>query len=536
MTCEDASTKRRLSRRRFVQAVGASTLMTAGGPLLVRGFSGLAQPAGAMGLIADPLPPGTPILLVVDTGGGNDTLNMLCPVDDPWYYDASYGHGSLALSAAETLDLPGCPHRMHPSMPWLASRWQNGDVAFVEGVGETVNSEFSHFEAQDQWHTGSFDRDELRGWLGRYNDIAQPGAPLACISLGDWHPLLVGDTCSVLAVSSIDGFEFGVDWRANSDGAFLDSIAAMGTNGEAGVLGEASAAITQTVTAQDRIQDTYDESLLAGVDDWYAEELVNAAMMIRGGVPCQTYVAHQGGFDTHDNQASTHSERLARLDTSLQAFFAALAGSPRAADVTVLVYSEFGRKITQNGSAGTDHGQACTATLIGPRVSGGMFGEAPTLDPGGPTRPNRVHDAMVPTVDFRALLGTCVNFLGADKNAGAEVLDDPKEDLGMLLPIKADAMPPAVPPADLAPLPRPANPAPEVPIPSEVSGPRPDLPAATHERVAVAARTVEGTRNVSAVPPAAPTVPDDLPESGAEQIAKLLRGLRRGRGRPLRHF
>ena len=170
-----------LTRRSFLAQSGFVTLAAAGASIGLDLFSPLGESAGAATLRSlGPLPLGTPILVLIDLQGGNDAINMLIDPTDPWYYDVPRGHGSIAIQEAAILPLSGASHGLHPSMPWLASRWgTNSDVAFVLGPGENVEHEFSHFAAMHYRQVADFTGSVGTGWLGRFNDLAAAGSPFA---------------------------------------------------------------------------------------------------------------------------------------------------------------------------------------------------------------------------------------------------------------------------------------------------------------------------------------------------------------------
>lgn len=424
---------RSVERRAFLRSVGALTLGGAAGSLTLRVFGG--PEAGALeDLAGSSTPPGTRVLVLVDMNGGNDDLSMLVPVDDPWYYDASYGHGGLAISPASVRPLAGISgYGLHPSLAWLASRANAaGDVAFVLGVGQTQTREFSHFVAEDNWRTCVVGSVEPTGFLGRFNDAVHGGSPVASVSLSGLHPSLVGRQVHVLGVPSVADFGVEASWQWEEDDAYWAAFAAMADQGLGGNLGAAANMIRQTLEAESVIRPAADPALNQGLE-WgsLAWQMAQAAAMINAGVPCQTYVAHLGGFDTHDNQLTRQAEKLAEVDDALRVLFASLSPT-RAEDVCVLLRSEFGRQVTANGSGGTDHGQAGTDILVGSPVTGGIYGEAPTLDPGGPTRPNRIWDARVPTTDFRRVFATVLTWLGKDSGLSEDVLGADYEELSVL--------------------------------------------------------------------------------------------------------
>lgn len=414
---------RDLARRYFLRSMGTIALGGLGGGLVFRAFGGPG--AGAIdGVLGDPLPTGTPILVLVDLNGGNDDLSTLVPIENAWYYDTTYGHGALAIPAASTRLPTGLAgFGLHPSLTWLAERWNtNRDVAFVLGVGQSESREFSHFVAEANWRSCVVGRPEPTGFLGRYNDRVHPGSSVAAISLSGLHPALVGSDVHVLGVPCVEEFGVNASWQWRDDGVYWGAYDQMADPNLTGNLGAAAHMIRQTLDAQATIRPAADPSLGAGLQ-WgsLAWQMAQAAMLINAGVPCQTYAGILGAFDTHDNQLEVQAAKLAEVDAALDLFFTAVS-EERRADVCVLLHSEFGRQVTANGSAGTDHGQAGMDILVGAPVAGAVYGEAPTLDPGGPTRPNRIWDARIPTTDFRSVFATVMSWLGTDSGIAAEVL------------------------------------------------------------------------------------------------------------------
>jgi hypothetical protein len=162
--------------------------------------------------------------------------------------------------------------------------------------------------------------------------------------------------------------------------------------------------------------------ITAGEHSRIAQQLLQAALLIRAGIPCQTYSAAFGPFDSHGGQLAMQGDRLRELNEALSVFFAAIDASDRRGDVFVLIVSEFGRKVTANASDGTDHGQAGLAIFVGGGAGRGIYGEAPTLDPGGASRPNRIHDALRPVVDYRSLHATALARLARDGGGLAQAV------------------------------------------------------------------------------------------------------------------
>jgi uncharacterized protein (DUF1501 family) len=416
-----------MNRRHFLQNLGYLGLASAAGPLAFRAFGTPASAAALAGFGDTVLPAGTPILVQIILDGGNDDLNTLVPVTNSWYYDAEFGHGPLALAAEDTLALNGLSqYRLHPALDWLAQRWNTQqDVAFIQGVGEFDRISFSHFDSMKVWQTTDSNLVTPTGWIGRFNDLVAPGNPYASVSLNQLRLECVAANTPTLVLQTTDGFFMrlpGYPLGEADTTLFREQLLAMAAGQPEGLPRQAGELIGRTFDMSERIVAATDAPVTAGVHSRIAEHLLQTALMIRAGIPSQTYSMAYGPFDTHGGQLEMQGQLLTQLNEGLGKFFAALAGSGRQQDVVVQIVSEFGRQITANGSAGTDHGQGGMSILIGNAVNGGLHGEAPTLDPGGPTRPNRIHDAQVPNTDFRRLFAATVNHLAGDSGAADVVL------------------------------------------------------------------------------------------------------------------
>ena len=417
-----------MDRRSFLTHSGALAFLAAGG---FWGLEGLTPPrvAAAAELIRSTpsLPVGTPIIVVIDLQGGNDATNMLINPNDPWYYDMAQGHGAVAVAPADVLSLAGTSYALNPAMPWMASRFaSHSDVAFVRGSGENVVHDFSHFAAMHYRQVASFNGSVSTGWLGRFNDLVAPNNPFASISTDGVHPALVGSSTSVLSVPNIQYFDFNVGWQWQD--SWLQAWQAMsGPGAPAGSPTRAAElSLRDTFAAQSTVFASWDDSVNSTFgSSSVSQQLAQAAMLIKAGVACRTYVVSNGGFDTHGGETQAEATLFADLDAALSEFFAAIAPSAHASDVFVYMTSEFGRQQTANGSGGCDHGQAGTDVLIGAKVKGGLYGAAPNTAPAA-----RLDDALVPTVDFRSVYATILNHLTGNTTVSHDVLFGNYEDLG----------------------------------------------------------------------------------------------------------
>ncbi|HUR78535.1 MAG TPA: DUF1501 domain-containing protein [Acidimicrobiales bacterium] len=427
------------SRRRFLVQLGAAAGAGVAAPLVLQVVHRGGLPfAWAMGE-TDSLPVGTPICVHISLDGGNDHLNTLVPVDDGWYRDTATGHGALALTAADTLALAGSStYRLHNALPWLAERWNTaGDVGFALGVGNGKTN-FSHFDSLKYWETARLDVLGKTGWLGRYADAARPQNPLASVSIADLRAEAVGATSSALVLQETADFTYQTGQLSSA--AFANATKQMATMAGTNKTAEVARMMGTTFGVADRVKNS-DDPAVTGSSSGYnglgalAKNMVQAALLIKAGLPAQSYAVGQPGYDTHANQKTTQATRLGELNEALSKFFSVMSGHARQNDVFVMITSEFGRQMTANRDGGTDHGQAGMAIFVGSGVMKGVYGQAPTLDPGGPTRPNRIGDALRPTVDFRSVHATALNRLAkGDANVGDAVLGARFEDLRLFTP------------------------------------------------------------------------------------------------------
>lgn len=344
------------------------------GSLAVGGAAGLALAPGifdGLAAAATPLPTASRILVTVFLNGGNDHLNTLVPAESGAYHDA---RGSLAVTVDGSTAVGEGLH-LHPNLTRLGARYNAGQVALIRGVGE-ASDDRSHFTSMATWMTGVQNLLPPTGWLGRYQDGAGLGE-LGAVSVG-WGgvPLtLRGGFSSAVALppnGSLFGSERGEQWRRDGFDVFADLG---GTNAGNGVFGPYVAnAFASAVRTAEAISPAFTDGL---PERDLARDLGLAAEVINLNLGTQLLNVNQGGYDTHDGQRPEHDDLLAELDAGIEAFFSRL--HPQfAARTSVLVFSEFGRRVQQN-SSGTDHGTAGMMMLIGPGIKGGLHGVQPSL-------------------------------------------------------------------------------------------------------------------------------------------------------------
>jgi uncharacterized protein (DUF1501 family) len=389
------------SRRAFLRSALGGPSLLALAPT-VPGF--LAQTARA----AAPLRDGR-VLVVIQLDGGNDGINTVVPHADPGY---AKHRRALRLPADRLLKL-NREVGLHPALAGAAKLWEAGRLAVVQGVGYP-NPSRSHFKSMAIWHTanvdlprgGSGEDVETRaslGWLGRALD-GRPrpadGAPAAAFVGRGALPVALRGRRSVAADLSrpeelvlagraypkkaVTGVEGGDDLAAFVRRSTLDAYAS--SERVARLLGTRGAA-------------RYPATALAG-------QLRTVAGLVKGGIGARVFYTIQGGYDTHFNQLGRHAALLGEFAGAVRAFLDNLAGAKLAERVAVLAFSEFGRRVEENGSRGTDHGTAGVVFLAGPGVKGGLVGAAPRLL-------DLVDGDLKMTVDFRRVYtGVLEGWLG----------------------------------------------------------------------------------------------------------------------------
>ena len=334
------------------------------------------------------------ILVVLQMAGGNDGLNTLVPFADDAYHKA---RPRLAKRENELIRL-GDQVGLNGSMPFLGELFDQGDLAVVQGVGYP-NPNRSHFVSTSVWETGDPATRSNTGWIGRYFDNACAGAdPTVGISLNKTQPESFGALHNPgVCLSSPELYR----WIHGGQGSAEEFFEALNSPGDAvdgasideppvgkvgGVAGESNLAFLERVAMDARVSSKKILEIAArhrsGVEYGgtpIARSLNMVARMIAGGMPTRVYYVSHGGFDTHNQQINSHDRLLGQLDGALKAFFADLRKQGNAERVVLMTFSEFGRRVSENASAGTDHGKASCLFVAGAGVKGGLFGKQPSL-------------------------------------------------------------------------------------------------------------------------------------------------------------
>lgn len=349
-------------------------------------FTGAASAAPRWVLAAGQQAPNGRHLISIFLRGAADGFTICAPLGDAAYFDA---RPTLALSEAIALPLDGF-FGLHPAAAGLKMLFDDGDLAIVHAAG-LASAQRSHFEAQTAMELGidAFDLPTADGWLGRYLAGITPDSPLTAVALDKAVPQAMTGIDHALALGAIDEFSLQLDSRART------------------ALGQAYAADPLLAPTAEAALNAADA--LIPVSDLPAGEnypdgplgtaLADAARLILGESGLVAASINSGGWDHHDNQATRIEPLLAELGDALTAFRADLGA--KWADTTVIIQTEFGRRLRENASAGTDHGHGGVMLAAGGGVNGGSVY---TDWPGLALQDLSAGEDLAVTTDYRQVL------------------------------------------------------------------------------------------------------------------------------------
>lgn len=308
---------------------------------------------------------GEQCIVFVQLNGGNDGLNTFIPYDDPLYYDL---RTKIALNKDAVVG-KNKGMAFHPSLKDFAQMQQNGDLTVIQNVGypEPVRS---HFRSQEIWQTAVDSNKYVNeGWLGRYLDLQCNGhQPTAGVNLDSIDNLaLRGIEPNSITVKDPNRFKVkgGMEDSKLSDNPQLDFVRKIANS-----VTEGSDEI-QKALLKSKSETSYPKTELSKNLEWIAR-------LIKGNLNSKVYYTSLNGFDTHDNQLAIHERKLTDLNDSLFSFYKDLKQANLLQNVTIVVFSEFGRRVKDNGN-GTDHGTAAPMFIIGGNNKGTILGRNPNL-------------------------------------------------------------------------------------------------------------------------------------------------------------
>ena len=370
------------------------------------------------------------ILVLLQLAGGNDGLNTLVPFGDDAYYKA---RPRIALSQKDILSISDYAG-LHPKLTGLHTLYGEGNLAMIQGVGYP-NPNRSHFRSTEIWQTASdAEKNESEGWLGRYFDNCCNGADPSMVGIA-----VAGQTPQAFASPNPKGIAFSNPQQfrymseAASDPSSADrlmremnqpaaehSSLTENAGGSIGMLSGPADNDGSTVEflqrtalgaqmSSDRILEItrMTKSSVNYPTSQLGNRLNLVSRLIAGGLPTRVYYVSQGGFDTHANQLPAHERLMTDLNAAISSFVADLKAQGNFNRVLILSFSEFGRRVSENASGGTDHGAAAPLFVLGGGVKPGLYGKYPSL--------TDLHDGDLKfNTDFRSVYATVLEkWLGA---------------------------------------------------------------------------------------------------------------------------
>jgi len=434
-----------MQRRRFLMHAGALAGSAAFGQLGV-----IAANAATAGDYK--------ALLCIFLYGGNDTNNMLVPVDTAGYANYAKLRSTIALPQAQLLPLAvagGTPaYGLHPALPGLQSLWNSGNLAIVANVGTLVqpltkaqylstatikpDSLFSHIDQQQQWQASISDTSSLTtGWGGRLSDqlasLNVNALVPPMISTGGNNLFVTGAASQALVIPTSGSFGLSGYSSSSADSARRSALAQLlNIDSQANLVKAAENVMTEALASSatlNPILTTTDATLSArfgSLTSNFAKQLLAIAKVIEAratlGARRQVFLATLGSFDTHTDEVNRQQSLLAELDAGLSAFHGAMADIGAGSSVTSFTLSDFSRTMLPNTGGGTDHAWGSHHMVIGDAVHGGqLYGTMPTLAISGPDDAGD-EGRWIPTIAVDQYAATLASWFGADATTLASVL------------------------------------------------------------------------------------------------------------------
>ncbi len=349
------------------------------------------------------------ILVVVQLSGGNDGLNTVIPTGNDAY-----------LKARPNIALKDRTHKLdesfslNPGLEPFKRLFDDGQLAVINGCGYP-NPNRSHFRSMEIWHTANpTEKYEPTGWLGHYVDHMLRGTNdlLSAVNVGPELPqALVADQSTVPSIQSIDDFKIRTDPNVPQDAKIKEQIIR-----DLNKVKETSPALqylsrqaTNAIIEADQIRKVT-AAYKPDVEYPYGfgQQLKLIAQLISGNFGTKLFYCQTGGFDTHASQVGQHERILNNVATAIRAFHQDMKAKGYGQKVTVMCFSEFGRRVNQNSSGGTDHGTAGPMFVSGAKVKAGIYGAYPSLT-------ELDHGDLKYTTDFRRVYATLLDkWLNAD--------------------------------------------------------------------------------------------------------------------------
>jgi len=320
------------------------------------------------------------VFVVIQLMGGNDGINTVIPYQDSVYY---VKRPVIGIPSNNVLSLPNTTMGLHPALTDIKNLYTDNKVAIVQNVGYP-NSSLSHFRATDIWHTASNSNQYFNtGWLGRYLKEEYPNFPN--VLPPDPMAIQIGLSASLSLMSQVGDMSL----TFQDPNQFYQLVQGSTFNGydrvktlagpELDFSRRVAADSLQYATRVKQASDNGQNLAAYPANNSLADQLKIVARLIDGGLQTRLYVVTISGFDTHTQQLNSHNTLLGRVNGAINAFYSDLYLNNISGRVVGMTLSEFGRRVSENGSAGTDHGTAAPMMLFGDLVNGGIYGNNPDL-------------------------------------------------------------------------------------------------------------------------------------------------------------
>jgi len=342
--------------------------------------------------------PGARTLVLLHLNGGNDGLNTVIPYTDPNYRILRPGIG-INRDQVRKIDEQ---YGLHPGLAGFENLWKRDRLAIINGIGYPQPT-YSHFRATEIFYTAQPEQSPTDGWMGRAIEAKPSTKPLRAVALVKERPLILqGATSGVVTLTSFNQFKLPDGARETTE--MYKEAAKLG-----GVRGEVAARAIEALKVANRIAAL--KTVTSGFYGVVGRDLGKALALLRSKLDLEVIHLSMGGYDTHASQGGSHNRLLSQLGNNLRSFQDQLERSGLGDRVVTCVFSEFGRRATENLSGGTDHGSAYPAFVIGKGIKPGLHGKYPSLE--DLDRGNFKY-----TTDFRGLFsGLLTDFLQIDAKA-----------------------------------------------------------------------------------------------------------------------
>jgi len=338
--------------------------------------------------------PGGRTLVMLHLNGGNDGLNTVVPYKDPLYRVLRPG---LGLNTGQVRKIHES-YGLHPALAGFEQLWRKERLAIVNGIGYPQPN-YSHFRATEIYYTAEPEKTPTDGWLGRALEENPREKPLRAIALAKEEPLsLAGAAQGVVSLTDFSQFRLPAD-TADTMRMYEEFRDMPGTRGAVARRAIEAFEVAQRLASLRPVRGSFYGRL--------GQDLAKTLALLRTKLDLEVIHLSLGGFDTHANQAGRHNGLLAQVGNNLRTYQDLLERFGLADRVLTCVFSEFGRRATENISGGTDHGSAYPAFLLGKGVRPGLHGRYPSLE-------DLDNGNFRYTTDFRNLYATLLGFLDVD--------------------------------------------------------------------------------------------------------------------------